>query len=77
MKFLKNLGICLILMLIFFFFGGGLLFEMSEGYYLSAAAWAFVLAVLLTIIESMAEKLESLEERVKALEKSREDKTVN
>jgi len=67
-RFFSTLLICLIAVEVFFFFGGGLLFDLSRHYYGTGAVIAVLLAVFVSSSLSQTERLDALEERIRALE---------
>lgn len=67
-KFLMTFFICLVLVFVFMFFGGSMLLDLSRHFYAFLVFISLVLAVLITVLEGLWEKLESLEKRVQELE---------
>lgn len=69
--FFSTFVMCLIVCTIFLFFGGFLIFESFWG---PVIIIAFILAVVITSFISLETKIEELNERIKVLEKSNDDK---
>ena len=67
-KFLMTFFICLVLVFVFMFFGGSMLLDLSRHFYAFLVFISLALAVLVTVLEGLWEKLESLEKRVQELE---------
>jgi len=68
MKFIKTYVMILILCCIFAFFGGWTLFDFSERYFAATAAYAFVIAVIVSVFSAQEEKITQMEKRIKELE---------
>ena len=68
MKFLLLYVMTLITCYIFIFFGGHMLFDFRGNYFVAIAACAFIIAVVIFNFISQNEKINQLEERIKALE---------
>ena len=60
MRFLKTLGMTLVLCFIFGFFGGWMLFDFSDRYYVATAACAFIIAVIVSVFIAQDNKIEQL-----------------
>lgn len=71
-KFLMTFFICLVLVFVFMFFGGSVLLDLSRHFYAFLVFISLALAVLVTVLEALWEKLEALEKRIQELE-GRED----
>lgn len=71
-KFLMTFFICLVLVFVFMFFCGSMLLDLSRHFYAFLVFISLVLAVLVTVLEALWEKLEALEKRIQELE-GRED----
>ena len=69
MKFLQIYAITLVIGFVFAFFGGWILFDPSRNLYLTIAAWALILAAILTLLEAQNSKIKDLEKRIHELEK--------
>lgn len=70
-RFIQIYFICFICLAVFFFFGGFLLFDMSRNVYRTAAAIAFIIAILINVFISQEDKIEELEKRIKKLEENK------
>ena len=68
MKFLKILGITLVLSYLFVFFGGWMLFEFSKHVYLTTTVLALIAAAIIYAFMEQDKRIEQLEKRVKELE---------
>lgn len=68
MKFIKIYAVTLVLSFVFAFFGGWMLFDFGQRFYVATAACALVAATVITVFALQNEKIEKLEERIKALE---------
>ncbi len=71
--FFRNFIACLLLVEVFLGFGGWMLFDFSRHFFLAGGTVAFALTVLLHIWMWQMDQLESLEKRVKELEKQLEE----
>lgn len=70
MKFIKIYAITLVLCFLFVFFGGWMLFEFSKRFWLTTAVCALIIAVFISVYFELTERIETLEQKVKALEET-------
>lgn len=75
-KFLMTFFICLVLVFVFMFFGGSMLLDLSRHFYAFLVFISLALAVLVTVLEALWEKLEALEKRVRALEEDTPEEQI-
>lgn len=75
-KFLMTFFICLVLVFVFMFFGGSMLLDLSRHFYAFLVFISLALAVLVTVLEALWEKLEALEKRVRALEEDTPEERI-
>ena len=75
-KFLMTFSICLVLVFVFMFFGGSMLLDLSRHFYAFLVFISLALAVLVTVLEALWEKLEALEKRVRALEEDTPEELI-
>ena len=75
-KFLMTFFICLVLVFVFMFFGGSMLLDLSRPFYAFLVFISLALAVLVTVLEALWEKLEALEKRVRALEEDTPEELI-
>ena len=75
-KFLMTFFICLVLVFVFMFFGGSMLLDLSRHFYAFLVFISLALAVLVTVLEALGEKLEALEKRVRALEEDTPEELI-
>lgn len=75
-KFLMTFFICLVLVFVFMFFGGSMLLDLSRHFYAFLVFISLALAVLVTVLEALWEKLEALEKRVRALEEDTPEELI-
>ncbi len=68
MKFLTNFIIILAVSYAFVSFGGSTFFDAYTHPFLSIAAYAFVITIIVSTFLSQDEKIEQLEKRIKELE---------
>ena len=68
--------ICLVLVFVFMFFGGSMLLDLSRHFYAFLVFISLALAVLVTVLEALWEKLEALEKRVRALEEDTPEELI-
>lgn len=68
MKFVKIYAVTLVMCYIFAFFGGLMLFDFSKRFYVATAAYAFIIAGIISAFIAQDKKIEQLEKRVKELE---------
>ena len=67
-RFLQIYAVVLIFSFVFLFFGGSALFDFQRHFFAAGAACAFIAALVFSAFLSLTEKIEALEERVRALE---------
>lgn len=58
----------LVLVEVFLFFGGSMLFDFHRRFYLAGAATALIIAILIFVFDSQAQKIAELEKRLQVLE---------
>lgn len=75
-KFLMTFFICLVLVFVFMFFGGSMLLDLSRHFYAFLVFISLALAVLVTVLEALWEKLEALEKQVRALEEDTPEEQI-
>ena len=68
MKFAKTYLITLVLSYVFVFFGGWMLFDFRKHYFLTIAACAFMIAIVIYLFCAQEEKIEQLQKRIEKLE---------
>ena len=72
-SFLQTFFIILSVGFIFIFLGGYILFDFSRHFYLALTFSSLLIALLITVLYNQSEKIEKLEERIKALEETKGD----
>ena len=75
-KFLMTFFICLVLVFVFMFFRGSMLLDLSRHFYAFLVFISLALAVLVTVLEALWEKLEALEKQVRALEEDTPEEQI-
>ena len=70
MKFPKVYAACALLVWVFFFLGGWALFDLHNHLYAAILGYAFLLAVFVSVVLALYEKIGALEKKVQQLEQA-------